>query len=472
MADIKLTSITEDTAPSQQDWIHTVDVSASALGTSKKSKIQSILAQVPSTNDMVVPNGIIRGGIVHQSGMIFNCWATKYIINNQVYTTNVNEQITLSAADVSNPRWDVISVRVTQSEPPVVSIEVTEGTPAASPVKPTLDLTTDVELSSRIVLTGETTPAEVTTEVVYNEDAQEPTEWDNTSIPTGSIMGDETDPKVGTKSATLIATAADTMEFTKATDYTYDPTETLAFYYRITDGGTTFKANESKINIKLRKGSDYYLYGINVDALPNIGLKFSATGWQLLSIPLSEFQGTSEFSAFDELVFEFINTPAMEFDWIVFQSGLGTPTNPLPSKESTPNTTTSNLLTKKITLTAAQIKAIGSTPITAILAPGVGKYIKVLNADAWLTWNSVAFDNNFLYIRTDGATNYQIKIGDGFTSFLSQTTDTNTCGSLVDTSNSNNRFIANTKVVIDGVDSVATGDSTIDIYITYEIITL
>lgn len=37
---------------------------------------------------------------------------------------------------------------------------------------------------------------------------------------------------------------------------------------------------------------------------------------------------------------------------------------------------------------------------------------------------------------------------------------------------STNLFIANTAVNVEGTDSVAVGDSTIDLYITYEIITL
>jgi len=40
------------------------------------------------------------------------------------------------------------------------------------------------------------------------------------------------------------------------------------------------------------------------------------------------------------------------------------------------------------------------------------------------------------------------------------------------TGSGNIDILENTKVVIDGTDSVATGDGTIDVYVTYEIITL
>jgi len=118
-----------------------------------------------------------------------------------------------------------------------------------------------------------------------------------------------------------------------------------------------------------------------------------------------------------------------------------------------------------ISLSAAQINNIGTTPVQILPSPGVGKYIKVLFVDAWLNWGSVAFDTNDLKIETVGASNSQIIIN----SVLDQTADMNRTKSILA---STNLFIANTAVNVEGTDSVAVGDSTIDLYITYEIITL
>jgi hypothetical protein len=124
----------------------------------------------------------------------------------------------------------------------------------------------------------------------------------------------------------------------------------------------------------------------------------------------------------------------------------------------------------KVSLTANQIKNLGTTPITAIPAQGVGTYIRVTSCDAFLNWNSVAFDGNIIYVGADGSTPY-FELGSAFTNLTSQTADSNASGQTKIGNNLN--FMAkNTAIVISGTDSVATGDSTIDVYITYEVITL
>lgn len=122
------------------------------------------------------------------------------------------------------------------------------------------------------------------------------------------------------------------------------------------------------------------------------------------------------------------------------------------------------IFTIKVSLTASEIKNIGTTPIDAIPAPSSGQYIKVLDSSWSLTWNSVAFDDNTLLLTYDGGST----ISQSGTSFLNVTAD-----KLKDAqSSSSYNILTNTKLIIDGTDSVATGDSTVDISITYEIITL
>lgn len=125
----------------------------------------------------------------------------------------------------------------------------------------------------------------------------------------------------------------------------------------------------------------------------------------------------------------------------------------------------------KVSLSAAQIKSLNSSPIDLIAATGAGTYIRVNQVDLWLNWGTVAFDSNFIQIKTDGATNNQVSFGN---SFISSTANTNATG-LPNThiGATTDIYLSNTKVVItSNADSVATGDSTVDVYITYEIITL
>jgi len=125
-----------------------------------------------------------------------------------------------------------------------------------------------------------------------------------------------------------------------------------------------------------------------------------------------------------------------------------------------------NIKRVKVSLTATNVNNIGTTPITAITNPGTGFVINVISAFASLTYGATAFDNNTLDLETSGAG------GTLFTwsSFLDSTADNLKTADR--TSASDDDLIANTAVVLTGTDSVATGDSTVDVYITYEIIEL
>ena len=131
-----------------------------------------------------------------------------------------------------------------------------------------------------------------------------------------------------------------------------------------------------------------------------------------------------------------------------------------------------DLLTKtiKVSLSASEINNLGTTPIEVIAAPGAGKYIKVLSGDYKLTWGSVAFDSNAIVIKTDGSNSYHAGISNQNVDATEDVFQTLTMP--VESLSNLTQHIPNTKVVISGTDSVATGDSTIDVYITYQIITL
>ena len=118
------------------------------------------------------------------------------------------------------------------------SIVVVAGTPAASPVKPGIDLSTQVELSFITVAALATTDPNVITEVVYDENLGETAEWDITNTPAGANLANNTDPAVGTVSITLPAYTSDIIEWTKDALYTYVTDETLSFYMRIASGIT------------------------------------------------------------------------------------------------------------------------------------------------------------------------------------------------------------------------------------------
>lgn len=128
----------------------------------------------------------------------------------------------------------------------------------------------------------------------------------------------------------------------------------------------------------------------------------------------------------------------------------------------------STVKTVKVSLTASEIKNIGTTPIEAIATPGVGKFIRIVGeATLSLNWGSIAFDNNDINLDIVGSTTTGYRFWSGI---LNDTNDV-----LIKSKESSsipNDIVENAAINITGTDSVATGDSIIDVYITYEIITL
>jgi hypothetical protein len=124
---------------------------------------------------------------------------------------------------------------------------------------------------------------------------------------------------------------------------------------------------------------------------------------------------------------------------------------------------------KKVSLTAAQIKALPTTSITLISAIGVGYVIEVISAIVRLNYGTEAFNqDNDLQIRTDNITGDNSFITPGF---LDLTSDA--ILSFQPAMGYAPNYVDNNEVKVrkGGVDST-TGDGTIDIYITYRIITL
>lgn len=129
-----------------------------------------------------------------------------------------------------------------------------------------------------------------------------------------------------------------------------------------------------------------------------------------------------------------------------------------------PNTNQAEVLKVKRTLTADEINNIGTTPVELIPAPGVGKSIIITRATAKYNFNTQQFDNNTIEIIASNGIKKQFYIVN-----LLNSTATIHVSCYIDNTGD---FVENDSIIAVGTDSVAVGDSTLDIYITYEIITL
>lgn len=129
----------------------------------------------------------------------------------------------------------------------------------------------------------------------------------------------------------------------------------------------------------------------------------------------------------------------------------------------------SEVKTIKVSLTAAQIKALPTTSITLIAAPGAGRMNQVISAIAKLNYGTVAFDQSSdLQIRADEST--------GDPSFITPSLLNLTADSIIsfqDSEGASPNYVENNNIKIrkGGSDSTV-GDGTVDIYLTYRVITL
>ena len=130
--------------------------------------------------------------------------------------------------------------------------------------------------------------------------------------------------------------------------------------------------------------------------------------------------------------------------------------------------------TVKHTLTAAEIRGSATTPVlvSGIPAPGAGKMIVVLGVQARFNWNSVQFDaTSVLTVVSD---NYKMSPGANgiafaFENINSFTSDKIGTGFLYGMPEN---LEENEQIYIAGDADSTVGNSTVDVYITYKIITL
>ena len=259
-------------------------------------------------------NGLIFGGLVSWlGGLSFGVAPAAYYINGTLYTTG-SAEVTLGTADPDDPRIDIIVVDTAGN------VSVIAGTPAANPAKPTPEPSTQIEITSILVLAGATepgNPGDISDLLIYDENV----EWTGTSAGVTINLDSTTDPFRNSKCADVGAIGTgDTITFTGASAVNKADYETLIMYLNL-------KAVMSKQHTL---SVCCLLAGVQVSAevlLPINGATTNA--WQNISITIASLNISA--TTFDAIRFRWSKTGAQAdhagfyLDYIKLERGVVQP---------------------------------------------------------------------------------------------------------------------------------------------------
>jgi len=127
----------------------------------------------------------------------------------------------------------------------------------------------------------------------------------------------------------------------------------------------------------------------------------------------------------------------------------------------------------KVSLSAAEVRSLAGTPIELVPNPGVGFMVRPTDAIAVLTFGTVAFTSLQLYIYSGSVINAINNAQMSTDQFLDTPNDikmTFSNSGLWNGAESN--IVENQALFITANGDSAVGDSTVDIYLSYKIITL
>ena len=244
--------------------------------------------------DLVVQgNKLLNGSVSYVSGLTFSVSPLEYLINGQIYTISAETTVTLASGDSTFDRIDVIYADISGNT------GVLQGVPSANPEKALVDGDTEVEVTF-VLVRANSTSADVSTFVIYNENSGPPSEWTfgsggvqptriignftgvtysgGTSIRVSGVTGAYTTFFRLTGSTTLNTNNYSTLQFA-IRNLSANTTTSLIRFRFLTTGGT-------------QNGSVVTMNGAGT---ANV-VQYSPTNvstWQLISIPLWRFYLTN-----------------------------------------------------------------------------------------------------------------------------------------------------------------------------------
>lgn len=223
-------------------------------------------------------NSLTSGGSViwTGTGYVFRASATEGVIGGEAFAAPETE-VTLSEADETLDRFDVIVATVTGT------IEVVEGDAAASPVKPTLDPTTQLELTFVRVDAASTEPADVSVETIFTEGGVE--SWTESEVGTTINVAGSANCRTGSVCVVgTSVTSGDSFTFVDSGTFVLSSFNVLNFYVRPPSGWAGSRGWAIQwLNGTTPVGSQVLLRN------GTFGLDTASVAYQQIAIPVSLF---------------------------------------------------------------------------------------------------------------------------------------------------------------------------------------
>jgi hypothetical protein len=249
---------------------------------------------------------LLNGGIVTWDSVLkFTVSPAVYYING-AYNTSSSTSLTLDAAHATLDRIDLIYLDSSGAK------KIT-GTAAASPAEPNLP-PNSIRLTAVQVNATVTSPSLIDTLMIYDENV----EWTGAATSVTTDFNGTTNPCHFIKTTDLGAvTSASYIEYTRSSALRISDYTVLKFYLRLK---ATFAAN-TQLQISWRRGGVLKSTSLNL-ASGNYGYLRSASGCQLITIPMSAFSFLSD--SIDAIRFQFTgsNASGCYLDFIQIQSGI------------------------------------------------------------------------------------------------------------------------------------------------------
>jgi len=236
-------------------------------------------------------NQLLTGTVNYLSGTTYDITPLTYLIQGIVYNVPLATQVVLLTGDTLYDRIDVIYADISGNTGVLI------GEPADSPVKPIIDTLTQVELTFVSIPANSSTPAGVTTTLVYDEFTGPPTEWTFTTNAPTKISASATNAAyVGTKSIRFLA-ATTTNNFQMFAGTVFDATTQNTIQFAIKNNIAWPTGQQIRLNLYSIGGTQI---GTTV-TIANSTYGFSSTNlttWQLINVPISAFAPSTSLIAY------------------------------------------------------------------------------------------------------------------------------------------------------------------------------